>query len=127
MLKKLISLVNQRPDLLADYVSEYTVLMREAVMRSRRRYARRAIWLLLSLMLVNASLIVGALALMLWINMPELGLVNIMMIPMVLGVLTVVAVLLLIFDSEKYSEFSRINEQLQQDSKILMLLREPHE
>ena len=78
-------------------------------------------------MLVNASLIVGALALMLWINMPELGLVNIMMIPMVLGVLTVVAVLLLIFDSEKYSEFSRINEQLQQDSKILMLLREPHE
>ena len=127
MLKKLISLVNQRPDLLADYVSEYTVLMREAVMRSRRRYARRAIWLLLSLMLVNASLIVGALALMLWINMPELGLVNIMMIPMVLGVLTVVAVLLLIFDSEKYSELSRINEQLQQDSKILMLLREPHE
>ena len=127
MLKKLISLVNQRPDLLADSVSEYTVLMREAVMRSRRRYARRAIWLLLSLMLVNASLIVGALALMLWINMPELGLVNIMMIPMVLGVLTVVAVLLLIFDSEKYSEFSRINEQLQQDSKILMLLREPHE
>ena len=127
MLKKLISLVNQRPDLLADYVSEYTVLMREAVMRSRRRYARRAIWLLLSLMLVNASLIVGALALMLWLNMPELGLVNIMMIPMVLGVLTVVAVLLLIFDSEKYSEFSRINEQLRQDSKILMLLREPHE
>ena len=127
MLKKLISLVNQRPDLLTDYVSAYTVLMREAVMRSRRRYARRAVWLLLSLMLVNASLIVGALALMLWLNMPELGLVNIMMIPMVLGVLTVVAVLLLIFDSEKYSEFSRINAQLQQDSKILMLLREPHE
>ena len=77
MLKKVILLLNQRPDLVADYVSAYATLLRETVLKARRRYARRAVWLLMTVILGNASVIVGALAMMLWINMPELNVLKV--------------------------------------------------
>ena len=127
MLKKVILLLNQRPDLVADYVSAYATLLRETVVKARRRYARRAVWLLMTVILGNASVIVGALAMMLWINMPELNVFKVLLIPSVLAMLTVIAGLFVIYDTDKHSEIRRLNNQLRQDSKVLALLRETHE
>ncbi|MBP6294613.1 MAG: hypothetical protein KA366_02665 [Hydromonas sp.] len=127
MLKKVILLLNQRPDLVADYVSAYATLLRETVLKARRRYARRAVWLLMTVILGNASVIVGALAMMLWINMPELNVLKVFLIPSVLVILTVIAGLLVVYDTDSQGELRQLNHQLHQDSKVLALLRETHE
>ena len=127
MLKKVILLLNQRPDLVADYVSAYATLLRETVLKARRRYARRAVWLLMTVILGNASVIVGALAMMLWINMPELNVLKVFLIPSVLVILTVIAGLLVVYDTDSQGELRQLNHQLHQDSKVLALLRETYE
>ena len=127
MLKKVILLLNQRPDLVADYVSAYATLLRETVLKARRRYARRAVWLLMTVILGNASVIVGALAMMLWINMPELNVLKVFLIPSVLVILTVIAGLLVVYDTDSQGELRQLNHQLHQDTKELALLRETHE
>ena len=123
----MILLLNQRPDLVADYVSAYATLLRETVLKARRGYARRAVWLLMTVILGNASVIVGALAMMLWINMPELNVLKVFLIPSVLVILTVIAGLLVVYDTDSQGELRQLNHQLHQDSKVLALLRETHE
>ena len=123
----MILLLNQRPDLVADYVSAYATLLRETVLKARRRYARRAVWRLMTVILGNASVIVGALAMMLWINMPELNVLKVFLIPSVLVILTVIAGLLVVYDTDSQGELRQLNHQLHQDSKVLALLRETHE
>ena len=115
----MILLLNQRPDLVADYVSAYATLLRETVLKARRRYARRAVWLLMTVILGNASVIVGALAMMLWINMPELNVLKVFLIPSVLVILTVIAGLLVVYDTDSQGELRQLNHQLHQDSKVL--------
>ena len=123
----MILLLNQRPDLVADYVSAYATLLRETVLKARRGYARRAVWLLMTVILGNASVIVGALAMMLWINRPELNVLKVFLIPSVLVILTVIAGLLVVYDTDSQGELRQLNHQLHQDSKVLALLRETHE
>ena len=123
----MILLLNQRPDLVADYVSAYATLLRETVLKARRGYARRAVWLLMTVILGNASVIVGALAMMLWINMPELNVLKVFLIPSVLVILTVIAGLLVVYDTDSQGELRQLNHQLHQDSKVLALLRETYE
>ena len=127
MLRKMISLFNQRPDLAADYLSAYAMLLRETVLRARRRYARRAVWLLMTMILASASIIVGALSAMLWINIPTLNIYNVILVPFILVLLTVITGLLVLYDTDKHGELGRLNYQLHQDSKVLARLREANE
>lgn len=127
MLKNLISLLNQRPDLAADYASNYAMLLRDAVLKAKRRYARRAIWLLMAVIFFNATVIVGALAAMLWVNQPALDSFNVILIPSVLGLCAVITGFLGLDDTDNHSELAQLNYQLQQDSKVFARLSETNE
>lgn len=127
MLKKMISLFNQQPDLVADYLSAYAMLLRGTVLRARRRYARRAVWLLMMMILANASIIIGALSAMLWINIPTLNIYNVILVPSIFLLLTIITGLLVLYDTDKHNELGRLNYQLHQDSRLLARLREANE
>ena len=81
----------------------------------------------MTMILASASIIVGALSAMLWINIPTLNIYNVILVPFILVLLTVITGLLVLYDTDKHGELGRLNYQLHQDSKVLARLREANE
>jgi uncharacterized membrane protein YqjE len=119
MLKTIIRLSSERPDLVQEYLTSYVELLRELWHQSKRHNLRRVCYALLACISTTAFMVVAAVAFMLTLILPDSKWQELMIAPAILLFMSFIFALLATQQRSKTKALQSLSYELQQDKRML--------